>query len=198
MTSLQKVVNDDYVCLGSSRAPLFISFPQDGFIFISQVLRMCWDLEGFSSGTICLFLCTNRCFHTGRGQHLHQILQSGYGGFPAGRVLWEPGLRQRVVRLVLSHSLALLQPGGGHWPAANAGGHNNSNEGTLWFWCNNRHVVGWLVSKATSPQVQWYYCLFTFCTVKKNSLREYCDPTSGSRQRNVGASWLYVIASIDT
>lgn len=96
----------------------------------------------FSRGAICLFLCTIRSFHLDWGQHLHQVLKPGHGRVPEDRVPGGPHHGGCVLRLVLSHSLALLQPGGGHWPAAHASCQNNSDEGTLWLWCNHRHVIG--------------------------------------------------------
>lgn len=80
-----------------------------------------------SNGAICLFMCTNRSFHPDWGQHLHQILEPGHGGVPAYRVPGEPCQCGCFLWLVFSHSLALLQPGGGHWSAADGSCQNNSD-----------------------------------------------------------------------
>lgn len=85
--------------------------------------------------------CVCRCFHPDRGQHLHQILQSGHGGVPANCAPGESNLRPCVVWLVLCFCVALLQPGGGNWSAADAGCQDNSRQGALWFWCSYRQVI---------------------------------------------------------
>lgn len=85
-------------------------------------------------------VCVLRSLHPNWTPGLHPVLQPGHGGLQADRAPGEAGHRGRVVRLVLSHSLAVLQPGGGQRPAADVGRQNHPDEAVLWF--RHGHAVG--------------------------------------------------------